>query len=146
MTGKRPAARSAAKGDETPSFEVLSDEDFAEKSSVAWKAYAADVSARIDAGDPLDKQQRQFAVGALREYAKTMPVRAKRRQGPKPKFPHADEALVYAGLRVAGWSHAKAIAYISDRYDVTDLGIARGISRHRQAAFLVFGVPDPGDK
>lgn len=83
----------------TPEQHVQADQAHRELAE-SQKAFLNEIAALIEKGEPLSSWQRGWAVGAIRGFAKAIPLKRKRPAGRPPVVP--EEAIVLRQVYVEG--------------------------------------------
>ena len=114
-----------------------------ERIARSQKDFLSEVADKIKSGEPLSEIEREWAAGAIRAFADSIPLSPKRKQGPAPKFCHATAAVNYAMLRVSGKGHNATITKIARSLGVTRRAVRVAVEENRKGAFGVIFAKDP---
>lgn len=105
-----------------------------EKIAKNQKLWLARIAGQVESGDSLGVVERQAAAGAIRAFAESIPLKAKRKRGQAARFDHGSEALIFVTLRARGTSPSAAYISIADRVGVEWQAVERAMRKHGPGA------------
>lgn len=125
---------------------IMSDEEYA-RIIRTQRAYMLAVAAKIDAGEPLDKDERIRAALVIRTWAAHTSEKQPRQRGQRPKICAANVALQFVMMAESPektHSANKAYEELAASYDCSIKAIKDAIEKYGDEAARIIGVVRPG--
>lgn len=98
-----------------------------------WRKVHEELAAKIEAGEPLSRQEARRAAAAIRRDAANPPRPPPQARGRPAKLPADDARMLFDALRAEPevWTVERALGYIAEVFDVHENTVRDAVRKHK---------------